>query len=151
VAGFGLAENAVRPLAPTVTVIELAPLAPLPPPVSFGAPAMRAVTVAVVVVVSVVCATPLASVFFDVGDTVPALVTKETGTLATPDPPTSLTIAVIADCPPEAGSVCGVAVITIRSAAVAPTLTSIADDAPPENAVTLAVPLWPELISLTVT
>src|SRR5204862_7066599 len=96
----GFAAKVASGLVPTVTVTELAPFAPLPPPVSLGAPAIRAVSVAFAAVVSVVVATPLASEIAVVGDTVPAEVVNVTGMFASPEPPTSAMTAVIVDEPP---------------------------------------------------
>ncbi len=69
---------------------------------------------------------------------------KLTGTPGIPAPLTSSTRAAISVVPPEGGRTAGVAVTSTRSAAAVPTrrFSSLAD-APPENAVIVAVPLWP--------
>ena len=67
-----------------------------------------------------------------------------TETPGTPDPDTSSTRAEIVVVPPFGGSVCGDALMMTRSAAALPTFRfSSFPDAPPENAVIVAVPLWP--------
>ena len=70
---------------------------------------------------------------------------KLTGTPGMPAPLTSSTRAAISVVPPYGGSTAGVrALRSTRSAAAVPTrrFSSFAD-APPENAVIVAVPLWP--------
>ncbi len=67
-----------------------------------------------------------------------------TETPGTPDPATSSTRAEIVVGPPFGGSVCGDALMMTRSAAALPTFRfSSFPDAPPENAVIVAVPFVP--------
>ena len=72
-------------------------------------PATFAVTVDLRVVVSVMLATPFASVFALAADSVPASAEKLTGTLVMACPVLLSTRAEITDVPPDAPSVCGVA------------------------------------------
>ena len=105
-------------------------------------PAAFAVTVASCVVLNVVAAVPLASVTAVPGSTAPLVVVKVTGTAGRPTPLTSSTRAAIVLGPPEQGMACGLAVRRMRSAPADPTFTfSSLPDAPPENAVIVAVPL----------
>src|SRR5947207_3668804 len=113
-------------------------------------PATLAVTLAVRDVFRTVCALPSASVVDDDADNVPLSVVNVTGMPARPEPDPSSTCAVIVELPPTGPSVCGLALITTRSTAALPTLRfSSLPDAPPENAVTVAVPLWLLVMSLT--
>ena len=73
-----------------------------------------AVTVAVCAVVSVVDATPVASVFTTPAFREPAVVVKVTGIDGISDPLTSNTVAEIVVEPPSAGTVAGVALTTTR-------------------------------------
>ncbi len=120
----------VRALRLTVTVAVL--------------PATFAVTIVVRVAVRLVLATPLESVVADPAPSCPWSAVKLTGTPGSPAPVTSSTRAAISVVPPDGGSTPGVAVSSTRSAAAVPTRRfSSLPDAPPENAVMVAVPLWP--------
>ncbi len=80
----------------------------------------------------------------------PTSAVNVTGTPGTPAPLTSSTRAAMLDVPPAAASVCGVALKSTRSTAADPTRRfSSRAEAPPENAVTVAVPLWAPAISRT--
>jgi hypothetical protein len=121
-------EIPVRGLRPTVT--------------SAVFPATLAVTFAARDVVKVVCATPRESVLTDGLESDPASVVNVTGTPERPLPDTSSTRAVMVADPPEGPNVCGLAVMSTRSAPALPTFKfSSLPDAPPENAVIVAVPL----------
>jgi hypothetical protein len=102
------------------------------------------VTVAVRLVVSVVCAVPLESVLTTLAENDPAVVVKVTGTDDSTLPLGSLTDAVIADVPPLAATFAGFALTEMRPTAAAPMPILIAPAvpvvAPPEDAVIVAVP-----------
>ena len=120
----------VRALRLTVTVAVL--------------PATFTVTIVVRAAESVVLATPFESVSAEPAPSCPWSAVNATGTPEMPAPLTSSTRAVISVTPPEGGRTAGVAVSSTRSAAAVPTrrFSSLAD-APPENAVIVASPLWP--------
>ena len=95
-----------------------------PPPVPVlepSAPAV-AVTVAVLLVFSVVCALPRSSVLTTDAVKVPTVVVKVTGTPPSTLPFGSATDAVMTDAPPLCDTVPGLAPTTIRPTAAAPTL-----------------------------
>ena len=107
-----------------------------------GLPATLAVTFAVRGALSEVVATPFESVVAVGGFTVPLSVVNVTGIPDRPVPDTSSTRAEIVDIPPPGGSVCGFALTITRSTPAAPTFRfSSFPDAPPENAVIVAMPL----------
>ena len=97
----GLTAMATVWLRPLVEVV--------PEPV---VPAAVAVTVAARTVDKVVVAVPVASVNTDAEASVPAVVEKATDTPARPRPDASCTLAAMAEVPPVAGRLCGVAVTT---------------------------------------
>lgn len=131
----------------SVTVVaERAVMAAVP-----ALPPAVAVTVALSVVESVVVATPRALVTADVAANVPAVVVNATGTPTIGLPEASSTRADTVTVPPEAGTLVGAALTSTRSAAAAPMVTSSVLLAPPENAVSVALPDRPSAISLTVT
>ena len=118
----------VRALTVTVTVAVL--------------PATLAVTIVCRLAVRDVLATPLASVETDPEPSCPLSAVKVTGTPGMPAPLVSSTRAEISVVPPFGGSTDGDALTSTRSAAAVPTrkFSSFAE-APPENAVIVAVPL----------
>jgi type II secretory pathway pseudopilin PulG len=113
-------------------------------------PATLAVIFAVREISAVTLAVPVSSVVAEELDRLAVSVVNATATPGTPDPATSSTRAEIVVVPPLGGSVCGVALMMSRSAAALPTFRfSSFPDAPPENAVIVAVPLWPLEMNLT--
>jgi hypothetical protein len=113
-------------------------------------PATLAVTFAVREINAVMLATPDWSVVAEELERLAVSVVNDTGTPGTPDPATSSTRAEIVVVPPLGGSVCGLALMIRRSAAALPTFRfSSLPEAPPENAVIVAVPLWPLEMNLT--
>lgn len=106
---------------------------------------------AVPFVVSVAVATPLPSVVVVDGVIVPRSVLKLTGTPLNVLPPSSVTTAVTWTLPPLDPSDCGVVVSDTVLTAAVPIRSLAVAEAPPEYAVTVAVPLAPPAISLTVT
>jgi hypothetical protein len=123
----------------------------VPPPVM---PAV-AVTVAVLLVVSVVWASPAESVATEDAASDPAFVLNVTGTPVSGLPLVSSTLATIVDVPPLAETVPGLALIETLPTAAAPTAILIAlvplALAPPELATIVAVPLAFPALNLTVT
>jgi hypothetical protein len=119
------------------------------------APAL-AVTVASLLVVSVVVALPLASVDATAVLNVPAVVENVTGTSRSALPAVSVTVAEIVLGPPVNGTVVGVALTAIRPAAAAPiVIFSVgfavsAGFAPPEAARISATPELPEAWNVAV-
>jgi hypothetical protein len=103
-----------------------------------------AVTVAVCAVVSVVDATPVASVLTTPALSVPAVVVNVTGMVDMRLPLTSNTVAEIVDEPPSEGTVAGVALTITFCTPAEPTRIFSAPFvpvvAPPEIAVIVAVP-----------
>ena len=113
-------------------------------------PATLAVTFAVRVINAVILAVPLSSVVAVELESDAVSERNWTETPGTPDPDTSSTRAEIVVVPPFGGSVCGDALMMTRSAAALPTFRfSSFPDAPPENAVIVAVPLCPEEMNRT--
>jgi type II secretory pathway pseudopilin PulG len=135
----GLAWNPLKPRTLTVTVV-----------VPETVPAV-AVTFDVPLVVSVAAALPFESVLTVDGDTAPLSVENVTGTPPTGLPPSSVTVAITWTDPPFAPSDCGTAVTVTVFAAAVPTFSVVDVDAPPENAVIVAVPLAVSVMSVTVT
>jgi hypothetical protein len=100
-----------------------------------------AVTSALALVVSVAVAIPSLSVVVVVGVMLPVVVLNVTGAPGTEEPASSSTRAEIVDVPPIDGSCAGDAARMIVLEAADPTLIdSSADRAPPEKAMTFAVP-----------
>src|SRR2546428_8018462 len=94
---------------------------PVPVPVLVDATPAVAVTLAVLFVMSMVCALPAESVVATLGETLPLSVVKLTGMPASTFPFGSSTDAVIVDVPPMAEIVSGLAPISTRATAAAPT------------------------------
>jgi hypothetical protein len=125
---------------------------PVPVPELPLTPAV-AVTVASTDVVNVTCAVPVASVLTRPPDKLPAEVANVTGTPCRALPFTSTTLAVIAEEPPVAGMIEGLAVRVMRPTAAEPTAILTAPFAPvvapPEEAVIVAVPFAPFALNVT--
>src|SRR5262249_8531277 len=139
VAGFGAAVTPMSIRGRTVTFRSDDDTAP-----------DSAVIVASAVLVSVVRAKPAWSVFVVVGDNVPAVVLNAAGMPGRAVPGSSSTRATTSTLPPVEGRVCGFAVRMIRLAAAEPTSrVRAADEAPPEWATMLAVPLASPEMNLT--
>jgi hypothetical protein len=119
---FGVAVNADKAKVLTVTVSAAA--AVIVPDV--------AVTFAVFDVVSVVVASPLASLVAVDGFSVPLSVAKVTGALGTGEPESSMTVAVTVAEPPDDPSVAGEDESVIVLIAAVPTLIFVVVEAPPE-------------------
>ena len=103
-----------------------------------------AVTFAVLFVVRMLVAFPLASVFATLALSEPASVVSVTGTPASGLPPASVTFELIVDEPPLDDTMDGLALATMAPTAAEPTaiLTALAAAtvAPPELAVMVAIP-----------
>lgn len=139
----------------TVTVMSLVcavpPVLPVPPVTPMPA---VAVTFAVRVVVKVVVATPLLFVAELDGLTAPVSLTNDTATPGSRLPLMSRTVAEIVDDPPEADRTDGLAFNDILPTAAVPTAIFRAfaalTDAPPDEAVIVAVPLAFPALNVTI-
>jgi hypothetical protein len=141
VVAFGLALNAAKPNALTLTVSSALERAP-----------DVALTFAVDVVVNIATAMPLESVVAADGEMLPLSVLKVTGTPPSGPPPSSITEAVSCTDPPDDPRVCGFALRPTVLAAAVPILMSLfCAEAPPEYAVITGLPLVPAVTSFTCT
>jgi hypothetical protein len=114
-------------------------------------PPAVAVTLAALVVDSVVRATPAVSVLTTAELNEPAVVANVTGTPAIAFPDVSTTRALMVVVPPAGGTEVGLALTLTREAAAAPTESSSASDAaPPDSALIDAFPDWPLARNCTV-
>jgi hypothetical protein len=110
----------VRAVTVIVAVGVVVAVSPVPEPI----PA-RTVTVAVSAVVSVVEASPFASVITRVAPSVPLVVANETGTPGIGAPPARIAVATSWTVPPEGGTVLGIAsTVTAATAAVPTTIVT---------------------------
>ena len=138
----------------TVAVCGDVVVAPVPVPVLAVMPAV-AVTFAIFVVVSVVCALPFTSETTVAGETAPASVVNDTGIDAIRLPLTSIVVAVMSEVPPFEEMTLGFASMLTLPTAAAPTAILMAlaplAEAPPELAVMMAVPLDVPALKVTTT
>jgi hypothetical protein len=110
-----------------------------------------AVTVAALLVVSVVVASPPAALLTSVAPSVPEVVENDTGTPARLLPSASLTVAATVTVPPVEGTSAGFAVTDTAVAAAPPisTVIGVSVRALPENATSDAVPDCVPALSVT--
>jgi hypothetical protein len=107
----------VRAVTVTVAVGAVVAVSPVPDPI----PA-RTVTVAVSAVVSVVVASPFASVITRVDPSVPLVVANDTGTPGIGAPPARIAVATSSTVPPDGGTVLGIASTVTAAIAAVPTV-----------------------------